>query len=123
MHPEKPLPPRFVDGSHYGPIIPGRNNMNGGAEHGALNDRPLFQGLCHRPSLKARHPRPQADVDGRGVLSLQTTHPLQDAGKGGGRSLKQHLPGHHRSIELPGGEDGHQGSDPGGEVPALTANP
>jgi hypothetical protein len=122
MHSEEPLSPRFVDGNHERPIVPRGDNVDRGAEHGPLNDHSLLQGLCYRLSLEARHSRPQADVDGRGVLSLQTAHPFQDPGKGCGRSLEQHLPGQHRSIELPGSEDGHQGCDPGGEVPALVAN-
>ena len=102
---EPPVAQRLVDGSHHGPVVAPRDEVDRRAQQRALDDRAPLERPGERIPLEAGDAGPEPDVARRRVLVLQEAHPFQGPGDRDRGAFQQHLPCEQGAVELAFGQD------------------
>ena len=79
--------------------------MDRPAQHRRLDDAAPLERTRERLALEALDARPESDVGGRRVLSLDPAHPLDRARQRQVRRLEQQLPREQRAVQLAPGQE------------------
>ena len=100
LHAAPPSPPGLLHRDGEGPVVSGRDEVDGRPQERALHDRTSLQGAGQVGAAEAHHARPEAEVHGRRVLRLDAGHALERAGQRGPSPVEQQLARQQGAVEL-----------------------